>query len=161
MRVFSAKREGERKNATGLLTHTPDSCWTNVGMRAEDDGQFVSLKIIDGVEMTMERRVFSFGAQRELVYFGAIVGGQPLPYRLDTYLNAALGSTVTGHKSGPWSRAFNTRVWTWCWDSFASRTRLGGAQQLIRVSTPISGNLEGAEERIDFILQRWLRRERP
>ncbi len=158
VRVFSAKRKGERKNATGLLTHTPDSCWTRVGMRAEDDGDFVASKSIDGVEMTMERRIYSFGSQRELVYFGAIVGGKALPYRLDTYLNAALGTTVTGHQSGPWSRAFNSRVWTWCWDSFAARTQLGGAQQLIRISTPIRGDLEEAEQRIDSVLEQWLKR---
>ena len=156
VRVFSAKRYSEKENATGLLTHTPDICWTRVGLKALDVEPFFTIKVIDGVSLNLERRIFTKGRLRELVYFGAIVGGKPLPYRMDLYLRAALGKTITGQTHGPMSRVVNPRVWSWALESFISRTRFSGSQQLIRISTPVDGDLEAAEARIDSVLTSWL-----
>ncbi|MCS1408651.1 MAG: hypothetical protein M2R45_01827 [Verrucomicrobia subdivision 3 bacterium] len=156
VRVFSAKRFYEKKNAIGLLTHTPDNCWSIAGMRVVPVKPYVITKEVDGIEMMLERRVFSAGNARELVYFGATVGGKPLPYRMDVHLNAALGNTVTEHRSGPLSRLVNPRVWGWAFESFQNRTRLAGPQQFIRISTPVTDDIKEAERRLNFFLEKWL-----
>ena len=45
---------------------------------------------LHGIPLLLERRVFSTGRQRELVYFTGLVAGQPLPYRLDHNLSVGM-----------------------------------------------------------------------
>ena len=115
VRVFSAKRFEEKENAVGLFSHTPDRCWTNTGMVIEHEEPYFREVDIHGIEMVLERRIFSMGSQRELVYFGAMVGGAALPYRMDQYLGSgrrrAIG--VTGDRRASIDRLLNTRVWGW------------------------------------------------
>lgn len=159
VRVFSAKRYLKKENEIGLFSHTPDRCWTAVGWKIEPaDPDCVEVEV-HGVPMLFERRVYSFGAQRELVYFGALVGGRPLPYRLDQY--HAAGATRTdigaGDAHGTWHRIKQARVWSWAWDSFKNRTPLAGPQQFVRVSTPLSAiDTRTADQCLKDFLQHWL-----
>ena len=158
VRVFSAKRFEEKENAVGLFSHTPDRCWTNTGMVIEPEMPFHRRIKIHGIEMVMERRVFSIGPHRELVYFGALVGGAALPYRMDQYLGSGMGRQGGGggDVGGSFGRLFNSRVWTWAMESFAKRARLAGPQQLIRISTPVEESLEDADSRLLEFFEQWL-----
>src|SRR5215212_6959379 len=90
VRVFSAKRYVESQNEIGLFVHTPDRCWTESGWKmAPVQPEFESL-VVHGIPLLFERRVFSSGGQRELVYFAGLVGGQPLPYRFDHNLSVGM-----------------------------------------------------------------------
>ena len=159
VRVFSAKRFEEKENAVGLFSHTPDRCWTNTGMVIEDVGPFFRKLNVHGIEMVLERRLFSMGSQRELVYFGALVGGAALPYRMDQYLGSGLRrkSGSAGDQRGTLDRLVNIRVWSWALESFLKRARLAGPQQLIRISTPVIGSIEAADERLMDFFEQWLR----
>ncbi len=158
VRVFSAKRFEEKENSVGLFSHTPDRCWTNTGMVIENDEPYFRNVDIHGIEMVLERRVFSIGSQRELVYFGALVGGAALPYRMDQYLGSGRKreSAARGDEGGAIGRLVNTRVWGWAFESFVKRARLAGPQQLIRISTPITDSVESADARLLDFFEKWL-----
>ena len=158
VRVFSAKRFEEKENSVGLFSHTPDRCWTNTGMVIEEDEPYFRNVDIHGIEMVLERRVFSIGSQRELVYFGALVGGAALPYRMDQYLGSGQKrkSKARGDEGGTMARLVNTRVWGWAFESFVKRARLAGPQQLIRISTPITDSVESADSRLLEFFEQWL-----
>src|SRR5438132_5541139 len=82
IRIFSAKRYLQKENEIGLFSHTPDRCWTSVGWKIQlIQPEFVECQI-HGLTVRFERRLFFQGNVKELVYFGAIVGGKALPYRL-------------------------------------------------------------------------------
>ena len=158
VRVFSAKRFEEKENSVGLFSHTPDRCWTNTGMVIENEGPYFRKVDIHGIEMVLERRVFSMGSQRELVYFGALVGGAALPYRMDQYLGSGRRRITSegGDQGGTIDRLLNIRVWSWAFESFVKRARLAGPQQLIRVSTPIAESVEVADTRLLSFFEEWL-----
>lgn len=159
VRVFLAKRYSEKPNDIGLFVHTPDRCWTESGWKVEPvEPDMVELEV-QGIRMTLERRVFVAPGHRELVYFGGLVGGQPLPYRLDH--NYSVGMRVAeaggGRGAGAGARASDSRLWGRVWDSFVSRRPLLGPKQFIRVSTPVTdGNLEAGDRRIREVLALWL-----
>lgn len=168
IRVFSAKRYLQKENEIGLFSHTPDRCWTGAGWKIELIGpEFVDCQI-HGVAMRFERRLFVHDAARELVYFGAIVGGEALPYRLDQYLAANLTKTASTKRDSESTllRLKSSRVWGWTWDAFVNRTAFGGPQQFIRVSTPWNsgqnstvqgpGEIAEADERLRSFLPQWL-----
>ena len=69
VRVFSAKRFIENPNEIGLFVHTPDRCWVEGGWKIEPIAPQVQEVKLHGVTLQMERRLFEFGSNRELVYF--------------------------------------------------------------------------------------------
>src|SRR6266511_1797277 len=93
VRVFSAKRYSTGESEHDMFTHTPDQCWTAIGWKLEPRLPDSIQLLVNGLQLNLERRIFSKDSHRELVYFGALVGGQPLPYRLDQYLSVALKRT--------------------------------------------------------------------
>jgi hypothetical protein len=157
--VFSAKRYLQKENEIGLFSHTPDRCWTGTGWEIElIEPEFVECQIHD-LAMRFERRLFVRDAVKELVYFGAIVGGKALPYRLDQHLAANLKKTkkTKGDSESTLLRLRSSRLWGWTWDSFVHRTAFGGPQQFIRISTPVAGtDLASADERLRSFLPQWL-----
>lgn len=159
IRVFSAKRYVKKEKEIGLFSHTPDRCWTAVGWRIEPTDPDVVERSLHGVRVSLERRIFSVNGQRELVYFGALVGGKPLPYRLDQYYSAGRqrSDPGSGDTAGTWLRLRQTRVWSWAWDSFKNRTPFSGPQQFIRVSTPLN-DIEPrvADNLLTGFLEQWL-----
>lgn len=161
-RVFSAKRFTEDSNDIGLFVHTPDRCWTQGGWKLEPVEPTSVETTVHGVKMVFERRVFVAGSHRELVYFGGLVGGQPLPYRLDHNYSVALkyqvkrtdGLTDTG---GAGQRAFDPLFWGRIWDSFTAGRALMGPKQFLRLSTGIQGDdLAKADAQILAFLPLWL-----
>ena len=159
VRVFSAKRYSDQESEFDMFSHTPDRCWTSVGWKLEAaTPEFVELTL-QGIPLTLERRIFVTGTHRELVYFGALVGGQPLPYRLDPHLNIGIkrGVKSTAGIFGKMLGAIDARFFSWPWKSFVSRRPLNGPKQFIRISTPLPGNDTKAADRllIDF-LAHWL-----
>jgi len=159
VRVFSAKRFLKKENEIGLFSHTPDRCWTSVGWKMEPLERDYCQVQVHGVPILFERRLFTAGVQKELVYFGALVGGKPLPYRLNQYATAAQGSEgVLGmDRTGTLRRLAQGRVWGWALESFFTRTPLLGPQQFIRVSTPVDADGPGAaDERLQELLPQWL-----
>lgn len=159
--VFSAKRFSERSNDIGLFVHTPDRCWTQAGWKIESaDPDHVEVEI-HGVRMVFERRVFSAanGAQRELVYFGGLVGGQPLPYRLDHNLSVGQRYAIKkgAKQDGGTLRASDRLLWVRVWDSFVARRALLGPKQFIRISIPIgAGDPAQGDPVLVAMLGRWL-----
>lgn len=160
VRVFSAKRYLEKENEVGLFSHTPDRCWTAAGWQIKlVEPQFLDF-VVHGIPMCFERRVFEVGPSRELCYFTAVVGGKPLPYRLNQYLGSSLRKTEKTRADGSsvWLRLKDNRMWSWAWKSFLNRTAFGGPQQFIRVSTPIAGsNIAEADARLQAFLRLWLK----
>ena len=159
VRVFSAKRYFEEASEFDMFSHTPDRCWTSVGWKLEAaTPEFIQLEL-QGITLKLERRIFSDGTHRELVYFGALVGGQPLPYRLDPHLGIALkrGEKSSAGIFGKMLGAIDARFLGWTWKSFVNRRPLNGPKQFIRVSTPVFGNdVKDADRLLTDFLPHWL-----
>jgi hypothetical protein len=159
VRVFSAKRFVENSNEIGLFVHTPDRCWVEGGWRIQPIAPEVQEVSVHGVMLRMERRLFEFGNNRELVYFCGLVDGRTLPYRLDHNLSVGLRTAGQGDPagSGARGRASDLHFWQRLWDSFESRRALSGPKQFLRISTPVRGeDLEDADERLRIFLSLWL-----
>lgn len=162
IRVFSSKRYSEKPNDIGLFVHTPDRCWTQGGWQLEPaTPDFVEIEV-HGLRMVLERRIFVAGTQRELVYFGGMVGGQPLPYRLDYNLSVGMKyalrrKSVASATHGTELRFIDTRFWRSLWDSFVTRSQMLGPKQFIRISTSLVGaEIEEADRLLQSFLARWL-----
>jgi hypothetical protein len=159
VRVFSAKRFVENSNEIGLFVHTPDRCWVEGGWKIQPIAPEVQEVRVRGVTLRMERRLFEFGNNRELVYFCGLVDGRSLPYRLDHNLSVGLRTGGEGNPtaSGARGRASDIHFWHRLWGSFESRRALSGPKQFIRVSTPVHGeDLEEADARLQMFLSLWL-----
>ncbi len=87
VRVFSAKRFSREGAEACVFAHTPDRCWPQAGWKCEKVESEVREVVLHGTPVLFERRCFRGGENKELVYFGALIGGQPLPFRLDQYLD--------------------------------------------------------------------------
>ncbi len=159
IRVFSAKRYAREENEIGLFSHTPDRCWTAVGWKLEPTAPEVVEVPVHGLNLKFERRVFRAAEQRELVYFGALVGGQPLPYRLDQFLASAQQQSAgpSRDETGTMNRIKQARLWSWIGESFINRRPLTGPQQYIRISVSLRENSldKGDALLVDF-LSLWL-----
>lgn len=157
--VFLAKRYSENQNDIGLFVHTPDRCWTEAGWRIEPTAPDSVELEVHGMRLLFERRVFVMGGQRELVYFGGLVAGQPLPYRLDHNLDVGVRFAIQEAKKGEGAglRATSGRLWSRVWDAFVSRRPLLGPKQFIRLSTGVAGgDLRASDQRLQEVLQKWL-----
>jgi hypothetical protein len=163
IRAFSAKRFGKKPRDISLFSHTPDRCWTSVGWKIEPTGPEIVQTEIHGVSMSFERRLFAYRGQRELVYFGALVGGQPVPFRLNQYHSSAVKAKRQRSldRTGTAQRLINGDFWEWLWKSFLSRRPLAGAQHYVRVSTPVlPAQAEDPDALILEFLPMWLTPER-
>lgn len=159
--AFSAKRFGSKPNEIGLFIHTPDRCWTMAGWKfAPVSPDHLELEV-HGLKMLFERRIFQAGGQRELVYFGGLVGGQPVPYRLDHNRSVggiwASGASEAKGGMGFLKRSFNRQLWARVWDAFRSRRRAMGPKQFIRISTSlVQMDEESADRLLQAFLHEWL-----
>jgi hypothetical protein len=159
IRVFSAKRYTETQNEIGLFVHTPDRCWTETGWKmevTEPDSRQIRLH---GIPLALERRIFHHNGNRELVYFGGLVGGQPLPYRLDHNLSVGMKHALrtARDQTGTSLRASDERFWGRVFDSFVARRPLMGPKQFIRISTPMASDDGGqADALLTEFLSQWL-----
>ena len=156
--VFSAKRFVEKWDEGSLFSHTPDRCWTGIGMKILPEGPFFIERKLHGIHLILERRIFAFEGSRELVYFGAIVGGES--YRLDQFLDFEMNRQNPGERLGVFrgfvERLLNSRMWSKSIESFLNRERFVGPQHMFRVSTSAQDSLDSAEDRLKEILEKWL-----
>ncbi len=159
VRVFSARQYSDQEREFSMFSHTPDRCWTSVGWKLERAiPEFVELSL-QGIPLKLERRIFATGTRRELVYFGALVGGQPLPYRLNPHLSIGIkrGEQSPAGIFGKMLGAIDARFFSWPWKSFVNRRPLNGPKQFIRVSTPVFANdIEHADRLLLDFLPHWL-----
>ena len=131
VRVFLAKRYVENNNDIGLFVHTPDRCWVQSGWRILPSEPNIVRIPVHGIILSLERRIFVSGQHHELAYFGGLLGGQSLPYRLDHNLGVALqiSMNVSGkEKRGSWIP--DALLFQRMWESFTSRLPLSGPKQL-------------------------------
>ena len=159
VRVFSAKRYSEKPDEIGLFMHTPDRCWTDAGGQIEVVSPDHLELTVHGVRMGFERRLFRFQGQPELVYFGALVGGRPVPYRLDHNLSVGLKRALRQKAGSAESavRVLDTYFWRRAWDGFVERVPLLGPKQFVRISTPVRGEeIANADQRLASFLGDWL-----
>jgi hypothetical protein len=159
IQVYAAKRYLEKENEIGLFSHTPDRCWTAIGWKIESAEPAFIECTVHGVQMLFERRVFTAGNQRRLVYFGALVGGKALPYRIDQYFTAGLNrkENIEGDSGATWQRLMQPRLWSWAWESFLNRTPLNGPQEFVRVSTSVlQDDVAEADQLLRQFLPLWL-----
>jgi hypothetical protein len=158
IRAFSAKRYEEKANEIGLFVHTPDRCWVESGWTIQPVRPEVIDLTIHGVRLAMERRVFDYKGQRELVYFCGLVGGQTLPYRLDHNLSVGVRTALKERPetAGAAARATDTHFWKRLGTSFASRRALDGPKQFIRISTPVREDIAPADELLQEFIGQWL-----
>lgn len=157
VRVFSAKRYQERSNEIGLFVHTPDRCWVEGGWKIEPTTPDMMEVVAHGVPLRMERRLFDFNGQQELVYFCGLIGGQTLPYRLDHNLSVAMRTALKDSATaGSAARASDSHFWKRLWASFRSRRQLSGPKQFIRISTPVRGDLKEADDLLRSFVGNWL-----
>jgi hypothetical protein len=160
IRVFSAKRYEEKPKEMGLFMHTPDRCWSQAGWKIEPVAPDFVEVVVHGVKLLFERRIFVCSSSRELVYFGGLVGGQQLPYRLDHNLGAAYKKAMRNTQG---AASFNcqdrpTHLWQRLWESFINRRPLFGPQQFIRISTDLNVNdTDSADAMLKEGLNWWLR----
>jgi hypothetical protein len=165
VRAFSAKRYAEKANEIGLFVHTPDRCWVEAGWQIEPTAPDAREIELYGAKIPVERRVFAAGGNRELVYFFGLVGGRPLPYRLDHNLSVGMRSTLrdTTEKESAartdksMARASDAHFWERLWDSFKGRREFTGPKQFVRISTPIrSEDIGIADKCLEKFLEQWL-----
>lgn len=157
VRVFSAKRYEEKSNEIGLFIHTPDRCWVEAGWKIEPAAEDLKTISLHGARIPFERRIFNWHGRRELVYFCGLVGGQPLPYRLDHNLSIGLRNSFRDGQRKAMVHASDTRFWERLWESFASRRELSGPKQFVRISTGVGQeDLSKADERLEKFMQQWL-----
>jgi len=157
VRVFSAKRIKEKQNEIGLFVHTPDRCWTESGWKLEPSAPDSVELSIHSARMIIERRIFVHPmGGRELVYFGGMVNGQSLPYRLDHNLSVGMRHQLrtAADRTGASLRASDQRFWLRVWESFCSRRQLLGPKQFIRISTPLRAGEDMATK--DALLRSFL-----
>jgi|GEM_PF-512469 len=160
VQVFLAKRYTEKPHDIGLFVHTPDRCWTEAGWRLDPVAPDHVEVDVHGARITFERRVFVYKDRRELVLFGGLVGGQPLPYRLDHNLSVGMRSALQKavKQTGAKLRASDRLLWQRVWESFASRRQLFGPKMFVRISTRLESNDTGAaDELLVKMLREWLR----
>ena len=161
VRAFSAKRYTAKPNDVGLFIHTPDRCWTLVGWKyLPVVPDHLELEV-HGIRMVFERRIFVFNGESELVYFGGLVGGQPLPYRLDHNLSVgerfALNQAKARNVKGALLRTGDPRLWQRIWQAFRARRQILGPKQFIRVSTPVNeSNIEAGDRALQAFIGTWL-----
>lgn len=163
VRLFTARRFTERSEEIGLFVHTPDRCWTESGWKIEPvDGDYREVEL-GGGRYGVERRLFTHPAGvRELVYFFGLVGGQPLPYRLDHNLGVGqrFRRQELADRSGTGLRAADRVLWRRVWDSFSNRRQLLGPKEFVRISTPVvGGSLEGPDALLQEALTALLQAE--
>jgi hypothetical protein len=159
VQVFSAKRYAEKENNIGLFVHTPDRCWTQAGWRFEPVQPDMVTLTVHGIPILFERRIFVQAGERELVYFGGMVGGQPLPYRLDHNLSVGMKYAINTASRGTGTayRASDTLFWRRVWDSFTSRRPLLGPKQFVRVSTSVrERSIDEADALLQAFIPLWL-----
>jgi len=157
--IFSAKRYQEKQNEIGLFVHTPDRCWTESGWQIEPNAPDVLSLVIHGAPIQFERRIFTGGGHRELVYFCGLTGGQTLPYRLDHNLSVGMRYQLKQglEKTGTTLRAGDSHLWARVWEAFISRRPLFGPKQFIRISTPIDALPPAEGDRLlQTFLTQWL-----
>lgn len=158
--AFSARRYSEKRDEIGLFMHTPDRCWTDGGWQLEPIAPDVAEFAVNGVAMRFERRLFSLpSGHRELTYFGGLVGGRPVPYRLDHNLSVGLKRALRKAAGGQESlvRVADTRFWGRIWQGFIERNPLVGPKQFVRVSTPVRGSdFAAADSLLREFLSQWL-----
>lgn len=160
IRVFSAKRYAESQNEIGLFMHTPDRCWTEAGWTLERIEPDFKELAVHGIKILFERRIFATSSNPELVYFAGLVGGQPLPYRLDHNLSVGMKQAkgLSKEGTGTFLRVVDNHYWSRIIDSFTERRRLIGPKQFIRISTPVRGSdVNGADSLLIEFLSTWLR----
>jgi hypothetical protein len=155
IRLFTAKRFRENPHEIGLFVHTPDRCWTEAGWRIQPVAPDLVTVNLGRLEIPVERRLFTHSSGgNELVYFFGLVGGRPLPYRLDHNLGVGQRLRLAGADgdaaAGTRLRATDNVLWTRVWESFWSRRPLLGPKEFVRISTPVFGNDIG---RADALLQ--------
>lgn len=164
VRTFSAKRYTSKPYDIGLFQHTPDRCWTQGGWQMEVTEPETVEVDVHGVRMLLERRIFVGGSGlRELVYFGGLVGGHQLPYRLDHNYSVGLKYAVNSDAKSSRTYGFGMRLvdpvfWGRVWDGFTSRRPLQGPKQFVRISTTIrGGDVEAADRLLQDFLPLWLK----
>lgn len=151
VRVFLSSRRNAAENDLQLFAHSPDLCWTEAGFkRIGSEPSVVQIKV-HGMSINFERRIFEKGGHRELVYFGGMLGGVPLPFRLawdQEGRSAEHGVTLRSLKRIP--------------QAFWSRKTLAGPKQFLRISTPLQGD-PAEEERLleDFLAESLVPAARP
>lgn len=157
VRVFTARRHKEDLSEVGLFVHTPDRCWTEAGWRLlREEPTIVNIEI-EGRTIAFERRVFEYRGVRELVYFGGLVAGESLPYRLDHNMSVGQRLDDRGESRflGVLKRATDQRFWGRVFESFKDRAPLFGPKQFVRVSTPATPGSDEADEFLKDFLATW------
>ena len=150
--VFSAKTYDEKSDDMSVFAHNPDRCWPQMGWKLRLVQPEVVTFDLSGKAISFERRCFEVRTRTELVYFGALIGGKPLPYRLDQFLTLGLkGGQTEG--SGTFARASDPRFWGYIWSVFRSRQPLRGAKHFIRISTSVENDQIG---KVDQLLREFL-----
>jgi hypothetical protein len=154
--VFCAKRYGESWADVAPFAHTPDRCWTIAGWKIEPAEPEVQETMLSSIPVRFERRLFRGGNRSELVYFGAILGGRPVPFRLDQYLSFGrrMGRSEDTMATEAYRRAGDARFWACMWNCFRNRLSFNSAAHFIRVSTPVSTTDLASSDRL---LQEFLR----
>ncbi len=158
VRVFLAKRYEENNNDIGLFVHTPDRCWVQAGWRILPSEPDIIQVPLHGIILLLERRIFISGQHHELVFFGGLLGGQSLPYRLDHNLGVGLRKSADDsrkEKRGSWIP--DTLLFQRMWESFTSRLPLSGPKQFIRISTTFQPEQQASADALlkEFLVQ-WL-----
>ena len=160
VRVFIAKRYAANSVGMGVLGHPPDLCWTSAGWRLQRvEPSWVDCEV-QGLAIRWERRLFETSGHKELVYYGAVVGGRPLPYRLDQYLAWAAAKADRESAAEHLKERLTDRgYWGPVWGAFVNRVALQGPQEFIRASTPVvGGDLTAADDCLRRFLPQWLQR---
>jgi hypothetical protein len=113
---------------------------------------------VAGKDIGFERRCFSFQGQMQLVYFGALVGGDIVPYRMNFF--KAMSDSESGSLADrDLARVTDLRFWGTILNSFRSRKSLQGPSQFIRVSTPVTpDDLARGDHVLSSFLVDWMRR---
>ena len=151
------KNYATKTGADSVFKHNPDVCWAGAGWKLiSTQPEFISVKIA-GKDIGFERRCFSFQGQMQLVYFGALVGGDAVPYHMNYF--KAISDSGAGSQAGQHlARVTDLRFWGTILNSFRSRKSLQGPSHFIRVSTSVTPDDMGRGDQVlSSFLMDWMR----
>lgn len=156
--VFTAKVFEDSGSGMKIFAHTPDTCWPTVGWRQVPiEPSYIEMEL-HGKNVVFERRLYRAGTRSELVLFGALVGGKPLPYRLNHWQSYSQVVAESGTNANLLtSRFFQKETWQLVVNSFRTQRPLEGAKHFIRLSTAAQlDSLQQADTLLREFLRVWL-----
>lgn len=166
IRVYFASWKSSKVRKLASLFHTPDWCWSGAGWKFSDQGQPSQVQLqIRSQTLPFECRIFQSPDRKrlELVVWSALVRGKIVPEAANLTTQANLKQGFAERISDTAWRTFflrvakaNARFSTDILIERAGVSRFGIAQQVVRLSTAVTGTWTDSLALLEAFLTEWI-----